>query len=556
MAAFSRTDSSQTKTTTEEVPAKLEGQSPQSMSPEGQPPAGSNHTSDARYQFLIERSGDIITTHRPGDWAYTSLNPALERMSGYSRDELMGMPAYELFHPDDAEAMRNKLIPAIYHHGARTFRYRSRHKDGHYTWMESTHSSVRDDQGNLLEVIAVTRDITAQVMSEEANQRLASVVEASFALMLFCDRHQRVSHMNQATRDVLKVKQMSERMHLRDLFGEESYQKMMSEAFEIAAEKGSWNGALRIRAPQAPERYLLLEEVLTHSRAELGKEGNYFSLILRDNTEQKQIERRVRDQQSELIHASRLMTLGEMASGLAHEINQPLATTLNYARGALRKLESGQDLPKSSLLSVFDILVKQTQLAADIVKRLRSLVKKTPYQRTVFSVQQVLEEVEELLGHDLWSNGVRIEYSVPEDDVYMMGDRIQIQQVLFNVIRNSMDAYQDMEEEARKVSVRLQTTESQIELILEDYAGGIPESLRDTLFEPYVTSKQTGLGMGLSISRSIIESHGGQILVDTDSTQSTQFTLRLPRENNLPNDDNLPNKNDLSDKNELSNKDN
>lgn len=112
----------------------------------------------------------------------------------------------------------------------------------------------------------------------------------------------------------------------------------------------------------------------------------------------------------------------------------------------------------------------------------------------------------------------------------MVGDRIQIQQVLFNLIRNSMDAYQDMDEEARKVFVRVQTTDSQIELILEDFAGGIPQGLRDTMFEPYVTSKETGLGMGLSISRSIIESHGGQILVETDNIKSTQFTIRLPRE--------------------------
>lgn len=114
----------------------------------------------------------------------------------------------------------------------------------------------------------------------------------------------------------------------------------------------------------------------------------------------------------------------------------------------------------------------------------------------------------------------------------MVGDRIQIQQVLFNLIRNSMDAYQNMEEEARKVSVRMEASESQFDLILEDFAGGIPEGLRDTIFEPYVTSKQTGLGLGLSISRSIIETHGGQILVETDNTRSTQFTIRLPRENN------------------------
>ncbi len=488
-------------------------------------------SSDARYRLLVERSGDIISTHRPGDWAYTSLNPALERMSGFTVDELLGVPAYELFHPDDAEAMKNKLIPAIYHHGARTFRYRSRDKDGSYSWMESTHSSVRDEDGNLLEIIAITRDISEQVKIEEATKRLASVVEASFALILFCDRHQRVSYMNQAARDVLWAGKADPevRLHLNELLGEDNYQQVVNEAFAKAAVDGSWNGVLRIKPPQAQGRYLLLEEVIAHSRQELGKEGNYFSLIVRDSTEQKLIERQVRDQQSELIHASRVLTLGEMATGLAHEINQPLATTLNYARGAVRKLEEGERLSGDRLRQVFDQIVKQTQLAADIVKRLRSLVRKAPYQRSEFSLQQVLQEVEQLLGHDLWSNSMSVEYELPDEDAKVIGDRVQIQQVLFNLLRNSMDAYQELPVQQRRVLIQVKLSEDQVELTLQDFAGGVQPSLRDSLFEPYVTSKTKGLGMGLSISRSIIEAHGGQISIDSSEPGSARFIILLPR---------------------------
>ncbi|GAB3106428.1 hypothetical protein GCM10027217_31840 [Pseudomaricurvus hydrocarbonicus] len=486
-------------------------------------------SSDARYRFLVERSGDIISTHRPGDWAYTSLNPALERMSGYTAEELLGRPAYELFHPDDAEAMKNKLIPAIYHHGARTFRYRSCNKDGSYSWMESTHSSVRDDEGQLIEIIAITRNISAQVNAEESTRLLASVVEASFAMILFCDRQHRVNYMNQATRDVLYVAGMDERPYLKDLLGAENYAEVVESAFSQADIDGSWNGALRVRAPQARDRYLLLEEVLAYSKAELGKKGNYYSLIIRDSTEQKMIERRVRDQQSDLIHASRLTTLGEMATGLAHEINQPLATTLNYARGAVRMLDDGQRLSEEHLHKVFDIIVRQTQLAADIVKRLRSFVKKTPYQRSEFSLQQVIQEVQQLLGHDLWSNRVTLEYNLPETAANVIGDRIQIQQVLFNLIRNSMDAYQESNCDDRIVLIGITIDDKDILMTLQDFAGGIDESLRETLFEPYVTLKSHGLGMGLSISRSIVEAHGGQIVVDMDHPPATSFTVKLPR---------------------------
>lgn len=489
-------------------------------------------TSGERYKFLVEHSGEIISTHRPGDWAYTSMNQALESMSGFTPAELMGRPAYDLFHPDDAEAMKNKLIPAIYHHGVRTFRYRSLLKAGGYTWLESTHRSVRDEAGELVEIVAVTRDISEQVKIEEVNRRLAQVVEASFALILFCDRQHRVSYMNEATNKVLNAGRLGQRPALKDLIGLESYKTIVAKVFSESDRKGSWKGALRLRVPQTSERYLLLEEVFANSREDLGKEGNYYSLIVRDITEQKMIEKKVRDHQSELIHASRLMTMGEMASGLAHEINQPLATTLNYARGAIRKMDDQQPLSGESVRSVFEMIVKQAQHAASIVKRLRSLVKKTPYQRAEFSMQSVIREVELLLSHDLWSQGVSLAYDLPAADIMVLGDRIQIEQVLINLIRNSMDAYLEVrssQEAECLVMIELEESDKHVIVTLKDSAGGIVDTIGKSLFEPYVTSKDNGLGMGLSISRSIIEAHGGQITVTSDHIKSTVFTLRFPR---------------------------
>ncbi len=498
-------------------------------------------SSGERYRFLVEHSGDIISTHRPGDWAYTSLNPALEQMSGYTAKELLGVPAYDLFHPDDAEAMKNKLIPAIYHHGTRTFRYRSRHKAGGYFWMESTHRSIRNESGELLEILATTRDISEQVKNEELTRRMASVVDASYALILYCNRQHRMSYMNAAASEVFDREGLEESPHLSTLLGEQNYHTVSSQVFVEAAQQGRWKGALRLKGEHWGDRYLQLEEVLAHSREDIGREGNFYSLIVRDLTDQKLAEKKVRDHQSELIHASRLMVMGEMASGLAHEINQPLATTLNYSRGAIRRLENGEVISKSSSLKVLSMIVKQAQHAADIVKRLRSLVQKTPFQRRRFSLQDVVKEVDLLLSHDLWSQSVRIDLDMPEDDVNIVGDRIQIEQVLINLIRNSMDAYgpfgrnrnEDLippRSERRQVIVSVVELPQQVEMRVTDKAGGISKELQASLFEPYVTSKADGIGMGLSISRSIVEAHGGQICVSTDHKSSTTFTVVLPRE--------------------------
>lgn len=496
-------------------------------------------SSGERYRFLVEHSGDIISTHRPGDWAYTSVNFALEQMSGYTTNELLGRPAYDWFHPADAQAMKNKLIPAIYHHGTRTFRYRSRHKSGQYYWMESTHRSIRDEQGELVEILAVTRDISEQVKNEELARRLAAVVDASYALVLYCNRKHCVSYMNTAARDVFAREELGELPHLQNVLGGENYRTLTAEVFSEAGELGRWKGALRLKGPFWGERYLQLEEVLAHSREDIEREGNFYSLIVRDLTEQKLAEKKVRDHQSELIHASRLMVMGEMASGLAHEINQPLATTLNYSRGAIRKIEQGSSFPKESVLNVFSMIVKQAQHAADIVKRLRSLVQKTPFQRFEFCLQETLHEVELLLSHDLWSQKVRVEFVVPDNDVAIIGDRIQIEQVLINLIRNSMDAYGPYVEpptetgcnnEQRKVWVALREGRANVELTVSDRAGGVAQSIDGKLFEPYVTSKRDGIGMGLSISRSIIEAHGGQISVESDYKTTTTFTILLPKE--------------------------
>ncbi len=511
------------------------------------PAVGSSSSQDIgastgeRYRFLVEHSGDIISTHRPGDWAYTSLNPALERMSGYTADELLGRPAYELFHPEDASAMRSKLIPAIYHHGTRTFRYRSLNKDGNYYWMESTHRSIRSDDGELIEILAVTRDISEQVKNEELTRRMASVVDASYALILYCNRKHCVSYMNAAATEVFERDELGELPHLRRVLGDENYGALDTVVFAEAALRGRWKGALRLKGPFWGERYLQLEEVLAHSREDIEREGNFYSLIVRDLTEQKLAEKKVRDHQSELIHASRLMVMGEMASGLAHEINQPLATTLNYSRGAIRKLEQGADFSQESVLKVFSMIVKQAQHAADIVKRLRSLVQKTPFQRREFCLQATVNEVELLLSHDLWSQEVRLVLDMPERDSMIVGDPIQIEQVLINLIRNSMDAYGPVQhkrsrasipkrDDRRKVWLSIQEIKNNAQIVVTDHAGGVEEEIREKLFDPYVTSKSDGIGMGLSISRSIVEAHGGQIRVECEAA-STTFNILLPKLN-------------------------
>jgi len=492
-----------------------------------------------RYRFLVEQSGDMITTHAPGDWAYTAVNPAITLVAGYHPEEVMGKPALDYFHPDDAEAMQQKLMPAIHRHGIRTFRYRHRHKDGGYQWVESTHRSIRDSlTGELKEVIAVTRDITPQVEAEMTSKRLAEVVEVSSDLIIFCDAQYRVTYMNGSALQGFGLQALVDGGSLqgdslRALLGVESFQKIRTLACRVAQSRGGWRGHLPLPSPRFAERYMELQEVLLHaprgySSKEAGR-GDYYTLIMRDLTEHKRAEQKLQQHQAEIAHAARLMTMGEMATGLAHEINQPLATTLNYARGAIRQIDSGKLTELAKLQPVLGNIVRQAQRAADIVKRLRSLVKKTPYQRIRMALNPVCEEVVSFLKHELANQGVEVELTLAAEQPVLEADRVQLEQVLINLLRNALDAYAGVDRPKKWVRIATELKAKSVELKVTDGGAGVSAELLPSLFEPYVSSKKAGLGMGLSISRTIVEAHGGKISVTSDGKSFTTFRVQLPR---------------------------
>jgi len=224
-----------------------------------------------------------------------------------------------------------------------------------------------------------------------------------------------------------------------------------------------------------------------------------------------------------------LMTMGEMATGLAHEINQPLATTLNYARGAIRQIDSGKLTDLTRLQPVLGNIVRQAQRAADIVKRLRSLVKKTPYQRIRMALNPVCEEVVFFLKHEFADQGVEVELALAAEEPVLEADRVQLEQVLINLLRNALDAYAGVKRPNKWVRIATELKGKSVELSVTDGGTGVSAELLPSLFEPYVSSKKAGLGMGLSISRTIVEAHGGKISVATDGESFTSFRVQLPR---------------------------
>ncbi|MCO4759472.1 MAG: PAS domain S-box protein, partial [Oceanospirillaceae bacterium] len=196
-------------------------------------------TDDAERNRLLaemaEQSTDMISRHTPGDWHFIYASPAVENLLGYSVDEIIGMSAYELYHPDDVEDFKRRSPSVSYERGLYTHTYRFRCKDGHYTWLESTSRSLRDPEtGELKEILVVSRDASRRIEAEQTNRRLARVLESSSDLVAFIDLDNRVSNLNEAARERLGVDKVDDTLILRDLFHPQSYQQLLDEALPTA----------------------------------------------------------------------------------------------------------------------------------------------------------------------------------------------------------------------------------------------------------------------------------------------------------------------------------
>jgi two-component system, LuxR family, sensor kinase FixL len=246
----------------------------------------------------------------------------------------------------------------------------------------------------------------------------------------------------------------------------------------------------------------------------------------RDVTEQKRAEEQARHHMNELAHVSRLSAMGEMASALAHEINQPLASILTYAQATLRLLENGEP---GELRHAIKRVIKNTERAGDIVRHLRDFVRKGEPQRTLVKVNYLVREVVRLTAAEARQSGIQVTLDMANNLEAIHVDNIQLQQVLYNLLRNAMEAINTGNGDKRELSIRaLQNSDDCVEIAVSDSGPGIPAAIADRLFQPFVTSKPHGMGIGLSISRSIIDAHGGRIWATANPDRGTTFHIKLP----------------------------
>ncbi len=282
-----------------------------------------------------------------------------------------------------------------------------------------------------------------------------------------------------------------------------------------------------------PKRYLAKDGRVVHGMLHAGmvhdESGKPVLMVVQieDRSRQHQAEVEVRQHRERLAHVGRISLMGEMAAGLAHEINQPLSAISNYAQASKRILEEGGGT--AEVTQALDKIAMQALRAGEVIRRLRSMIRKRDSEPAVVDTNELVTDTLELLEADARANNVRLRLELTPNLPRVRCDVIQIQQVVLNLVRNGIDAMLTNTAERPHITIRtVPSNGDAVEIAVADAGFGVPPDVEQRLFTPFYSTKRDGLGLGLSISRGIVEAHGGELGHRANSPRGTVFFFTLP----------------------------
>jgi PAS domain S-box-containing protein len=475
-----------------------------------------------------------------GSWARVSATGEMRywseecyRVLGF--DPRDGLPRFETFlqrvHPDDQAKIREISAAA----GRAKFDYETDygivHPDGEIRDIHVVAHPVFNPSGDLVEYVGTVMDVTERKRAEDKlRQSEAYLAEAQklthTGSWVWEVAGKQALHLSEEWYRVYGFdpkKGMSawnkrlERIHPDDCDGR---QQAIDRAIN---EKSDYEVEYRILLPGGAVRY-----IRSVGHPVLNASGDLVQFVgsSTDITERKQAEEALHQAQKDVARINRITTMGELTASLAHEVKQPIAAAVTDANTCVRWL-SRDDPDVEEAREAASRVVKDATRAAEIITRVRQLFKKGTPEQALIDVNEIIREMIVLLGSDATRYDVSIQTELAKDLPQVMGDRVQMQQVLMNLMTNSIDAMKDLDG-TRELIISSQAEDGQLMISVSDTGVGLPPKQADQIFDAFFTTKPQGTGMGLRISRSIVESHGGRLWAADNSPRGASFHLTLP----------------------------
>jgi PAS domain S-box-containing protein len=492
--------------------------------------------SERRFRELADNISQFAWTADYTGWIYW-YNKRWHDYTGTTLEEMQGWGWQKVHHPDHVDRVVARIRRSFETGEAWEDTFPLRSRDGTYRWFLSRALPIRDDDGKVVRWFGTNTDITEQLEAEKALRELNETLENRVEV----ETHERL-HIWNVSRDMLSVVGRDGKLlsvnpawtatlgwSQSELIGRmtewllhpDDLEAARTRLHQLAAGQKTGRFESRLRHKDGSYRWLAWEAATDRNR--IYAMGRDITDLKRAEQERKRLD----EIEDMLQRRQNVESLGQMASSIAHEIKQPLAAMVANSNAALRWLN--RDPPDvAEVREVIESIIQDGNRAAQIISSVRSMAQKGSQRKVEVDLNELANDVLALALGEIKQNRVVLESKLQSDLPRISGDPVQLQQVILNLVVNAVQAMAAAVGTTRLLQVRTEVVGSQVELTIEDSGPGIAAESINRIFEPFFTTKPNGMGMGLSICRSIVEAHGGDLSVSPAQPQGSAFRVMLP----------------------------